>query len=157
MSSSEEEYDSSEDEQGGIIPQDGIVNITYYDSSDESESSDFEVYTSEEEEEEEEVHGEYDEDTRHKLEFLEERLKEIASVNVTGKNGFKISFFIKKGIELKKPSEKCDFDTDDSKLPVMVLGGEDYLLPYLKILCKKKKFLTPLYITTNCEKGKYTF
>jgi hypothetical protein len=152
--SDDEEY-SSESEHGGIVPQDGVVNITYYDSSDED--SDFDVYTSEEEEEEEEVHGEIDEDTRHKLEFLEERLKEIASVIVTGKNCFKVSFYIKNEIELKKPSVKSDFDIDDSKLPVMVLGGEDYLLPFLKMLCKKKKFLTPLHITTNCEKKKYTF
>ena len=147
---------SSEDEGGTIVPQDGVVNITYYDSSDD-ESSEYDIYTSEEEESEEECHGDFDEETRHKLEFLEERLNEIASVVVTGRNGFRISLFIKKNVELRDPSEKCDFDLDDSKLPLMVVGGEDYLLPYLKLLCKKKKFLVPLYITTNCGKEKYTF
>ncbi len=161
MSSSESESDESSrgptpESELTIVPNGNVLNITYYESS--TDDSEYDSYSDGELDSEEELDGEVDEESKSKLEFLEDRLGEIASINVTGKSCFRIMFLFKKGVNLKKATEKCDFDHDEEKLPVMVLGGEDFLLPYMKLLCKKKKFLTPLQITTNCSgKKKYSF
>ena len=128
-----------------------IFNVTYYDSSDE-ESEDFEDLSSSDEED----YGEMDELTEKKMKVLKERLDEVADVVPIGKSFFKVSFFNKKDVELVL-EEVCEFDYDKRGIPIMVDGGESYLIPYLKELCIKKKFLKPFTIKTNLDKEKYYF
>lgn len=140
---------------------DGIINITYFDSSDE-ESDDFDEEEPEPEPEfdddgEEIDNSNIDEETEEKFSILTERLEEVAYVIYTGKNSFRINFQNKKGVKLVPKKEECDFDIDDDGLPIMVDGGENYILPYLVELCKRRSDLKPFQITTNCSKRRYNF
>ena len=137
------------------------INVTYYDSSDE-ESDGFD-------EEEPEFEADFDDDgeeidnsniddeTEDKFHVLTERLEEVAYVIFSGKNSFRINFRINKGVKLVPKGTDCDFDIDDDGLPVMYDGGENYLLPYLVELCKRRSDLKPFNITTNCSKRRYKF
>lgn len=133
-----------------------VLNITYYDSSDEETDYDTEEQD-DDLEDEEEIDDEYDENTQDKLEFLEKRLEEVAEVNVVGVSTFRVIFLNKRGVEFVDEDTKCEFDYDHEDLPLMYDGGESYFLPYMKELCQKRKFLTPINITTNCSKGKFEF
>jgi hypothetical protein len=157
----DQDYSSSDNEEkndSSVVLNDGILNITYYDSSDE-ESDDFD-----EQEPEPELEPDFDDDssnideeTEEKFSILTERLEEVAYVIYTGKNSFRINFQNKKGIKLVPKDQDCDFDLDDDGLPIMVDGGENFLLPYLKELCNRRSDLRPLKITTNCSKKRYNF
>jgi len=134
-----------------------VLNVTYYDTSDEDTDIEGDASCDDGLEDEEKFDGDCDEETTEKLEFLEERLNEVAEVDAIGASTFKIVFFNKKGVEFKKKETKCDFDYDDDDLPMIYDGGEDYFLPYINELCMKKENLFPLYIITNVTKKKYSF
>ncbi|MCH9622036.1 MAG: hypothetical protein S4CHLAM20_14700 [Chlamydiia bacterium] len=140
---------------------DGIINITYFDSSDE-ESDGFDEEEPEpdlefDDDGEEVDSSNIDDETEEKFSILTERLEEVAYVIYTGRNSFRINFQNKKGIKLVPKKEKCDFDIDDDGLPIMMDGGENYILPYLVELCKRRSDLKPFQITTNCSKRRYNF
>jgi hypothetical protein len=132
-----------------------VFNITYYDSSEDETASSEEI-SSDEESNSDSEDDEIDETTEKKLKVLTDRLEEVADVVAISRTTFKVIFYEKKGIVLQTEGE-CDFDIDKKGLPMMVDGGENFLIPYLEALCKKKKFLKPFTIKTNCSKEKFYF
>jgi hypothetical protein len=157
--SSDEEIEDKDDPT--VELNDGIINITYYDSSEE-ESDDFDEeepdFDLEFNDEGEQIdNSSIDDETEEKFSILTERLEEVAYVIYTGKNSFRINFQNKKGVKLVPKKENCDFDIDDDGLPIMVDGGENYILPYLVELCRRRSDLKPFRITTNCSKKRYNF
>ena len=164
-SGSESDDGSSENEENddpNVVLNDAVLNITYYDSSDEEDVDDFDEEEPEHEPEyndkgEEIDNTSIDDDTEEKFSILTERLEEVAYVIYTGKNSFRINFQNKRGVKLVPKGESCDFDIDDDGLPVMYDGGESFILPYLLELCRRRSDLKPFQITTNCSKRRYNF
>lgn len=148
---------SDEEELGPIKLNDTVLNVTYYDSSDEDSDSEGDVSCEDELDEEEEIQDECDDETQEKKEFLEEHLEEVADVTIVGVSTFRVTFHNKKDVVFKKKTDKCDFDYDDDDYPKIYDGGENTFLPYMKELCKKCVFLSPVYIITNVTKEKYSF
>lgn len=143
----------SDKEEDDCVP---VLNITYYDTSDEESDIESENYN-DDLDEEEDFDEDCDDETKDKLEFLEKRLEEVADVEAVGISTFRVRFFVKHDIKFLKRDMKCDFDYDDDDYPMIYDGGEDTFLPYMKELCKKCDFLSPVYIITNVTKEKYSF
>lgn len=134
-----------------IVLKETVLNITYYSSEENSSAEEFSDPDLESDEEF------VDKETEIKQEFLKKRLSEIADVEVVGKDFFKIVFLEKGGITLEDVDRKCDFDFDEKNIPTICSGGEDFILPYLKCLCRCKKILSPLHIKLNISPRKFTF
>lgn len=156
---SDNEDNVSDDEiDPDVKKNDTVVNLSVYDSSEEE---DYEVLPTlsprpgEPESESDSDLEEPDDDTDEKLDFLAQMLEEVGDISAEGKDTFKI--YLSDGTKLAPKNSKCDFDINEDGLPCIYDGGQKYILPYLKELCKKRTDLKPLYISTTCNKRKYVF
>ena len=64
---------------------------------------------------------------------LNERLIDICTISCVGLNSFRIDFY-DTNFQFEVKNTRCDFDVDDYNLPIMIDGGQSFLLPYLNQL-----------------------
>lgn len=126
-----------------------VLNISHYDSDNENDefgggkNEDFLV--------EREVTP--DELTEDLQEMLDEKLSEIGTVSVVGKNSYRIDFF-DTDFTFEGKTCQCDFDLDADKMPIMHDGGQEFIIPYLYDL---KEFYPDLHKSKFQTNNNFTF
>jgi hypothetical protein len=101
-----------------IEPTDNVINITYYDSSDdefEDLDDNDDYYTDNEEDE-------FDEKTSEKRKFLDEYFQEIADIVSYGNSKLKIMFHDKRGVKLVGKDIKCDLTLMKTDIPLYMMA-----------------------------------
>lgn len=73
-----------------------------------------------------------DEETEEYAVGLNKLLKDVADVDVLGLKVYKINFHDIRLKEFHSIETKTDFDKNDDNFPIMIDGGEDFIVPYLK-------------------------
>ena len=74
-----------------------------------------------------------DDTTLELFDTLNGRLQEICNLSCVGLNSFRIEFF-DTNFQLEDKKTRCDFDVDDYDLPIMIDGGQSFIVPYLNQL-----------------------
>ena len=128
---------------------DTVYNIEVFDSSEDEEDENFEII------DENNEYDTADEDTDDLGEKLQELLGEVAIVDVVGKKAFRLDFSDANNLEFADKNEDCDFDTDERGIPIMPDGGEEFLLPYMKQICKKMPEFKKCILETNARGQKF--
>jgi len=118
-----------------------VKNFTYSDSeTDEELIEDLDDYDG---------YDTADEDTENFCDFLNDILSDIADVETLGLKVYKINFYDNKVGKMEDYNCVCDFDKDDKGQPIMPDGGEEFIVPYLSLVRKKKKYLKDCIFETN--------
>lgn len=120
-----------------------VRNFEFFDSDDEDEDNNVEVF------DDYDGYDTADEETDNNLIFISNLLSEIADVEVIGMKVYKINFHDTRIVKLEDKNCKCDFDYNSNKLPIMPNGGEQFLIPYLMEVSKKKKYFKKCIFETN--------
>lgn len=126
-----------------------VLNISHYDSDNENDefgggkNEDFLVGR--------EVTP--DELTEDLQDMLEEKLSEIGTVSVVGKNSYRIDFYDTDFVFEDKTCQ-CDFDLDGDKIPIIHDGGQEFIIPYLYEL---KEFYPELQKSKFQTNNNFTF
>lgn len=128
---------------------DTVYNDEYYDSSEDEDDDNFEGLNYDD-------YDSADEDDEDMGEFLQELLEDVASVDVLGHKAFKIDFIDSKVEKFLDKDEDCDFDTNYNGFPVMPDGGEEFFLPYMKAISKKKRYFKDAIFETNVRGQRFT-
>ena len=85
------------------------------------------------------------------LDVLNERLSDICNISCVGLNSFRMDFY-DTNFEFEDKKTKCDFDVDDYNLPIMIDGGQSFILPYLNQLTEFYDDLIICYLY-DCHVG----
>ena len=102
--------------------------VRTFDYSD-SDSSDEDII---EKEDDYDAYETEDEETEEYAEGLKKLLKEIADIDVLGLKVYRINFHDTRINNFKDINMETDFDRGEDDFPIMIDGGEDFIVPYLK-------------------------
>lgn len=122
-----------------------VRNFEFFDSDEEEDNNleDFDDYDG---------YDTADDETEEYCDALNKLLSDVADVETLGLKVFKINFHDTRIKELEDKKTECDFDYDDDGMPIMLDGGEQFIIPYLVVVSKKITYYKNCIFETNINK-----